>query len=335
MRSIQNLLSSCSLPLRLGFATAAVRSSSDRGCALGQPQRPLWLSRSSKASPAGPNLALALLATAFISPAAEPAFRAARSVHLSYPAPEGKVFYNEVVVEKSVNGSYFMACGWNTGYFGIQQLDGPDDKVVLFSVWDPTKGDDPNAIKTEDRVEVLYQGEGVRIKRFGGEGTGGQCMWRHDWQVGGTNRFLISAWNQTNKTAYTAWFYTETGWKKLATFRTRTGGLPLKGYYSFIEDFRRDGASVHETRRARFGPAWIQTSTGDWKALLQARFTASGAEWESKDNIDSGLEQGWFFLATGGELKMSRPLRSMIELPAHDTQPPELLLAQAREIKAP
>src|SRR5262249_59696880 len=74
-------------------------------------------------------------------------FRAARSVHLGYSAPEGLLFYNEVVVEKSVNGSYFMACGWNTGYFGIQQLDGSDDKVVLFSVWDPTKGDDPDAVK--------------------------------------------------------------------------------------------------------------------------------------------------------------------------------------------
>jgi len=52
-------------------------------------------------------------------------FRAARSVHLRYPAPESSLFYNEVVVEESVNGSYFMACGWNTGYFGIQQLGGP------------------------------------------------------------------------------------------------------------------------------------------------------------------------------------------------------------------
>ncbi|MGH7967361.1 MAG: DUF3472 domain-containing protein, partial [Limisphaerales bacterium] len=90
--------------------------------------------------------AFLLFAASSISPAAEPVFRAARSVHLSYPAPEGKLFYNEVVVEKSVNGSYFMACGWNTGYFGIQQLDAPEDKVVLFSVWDPTKGDDPTAI---------------------------------------------------------------------------------------------------------------------------------------------------------------------------------------------
>ncbi|HVV73009.1 MAG TPA: DUF3472 domain-containing protein [Verrucomicrobiae bacterium] len=278
---------------------------------------------------------LSLSAIAFVTPAAEGPVRAARSVHLSYPAPEGALFYNEVVVEKSVNGSYFMACGWNTGYFGIQQLDGPDDKVVLFSVWDPTKGDDPNATKSEDRVEVLYQGEGVRIKRFGGEGTGGQCMWRHNWEVGATNRFLVGAWSQTNKTAYTAWFFADGGWKKLATFRTRTGGLALKGYYSFIEDFRRDGASVHETRRARFGPAWLQATAGEWKPLLQARFTASGAEWESKDNIDSGLEQGQFFLATGGELKMSRELRSMIELQPREGRPPELLLGLVREIRQP
>src|SRR5262245_44295012 len=91
-------------------------------------------------------------------------FRAARSVHLNYPAPEGLLFYNEVVVEKSVNGSYFMACGWNTGYFGIQQLGMADDKIVLFSVWDPAKGDDPNAVKKEDQVEVLFEGEGARIK---------------------------------------------------------------------------------------------------------------------------------------------------------------------------
>src|SRR5262249_23260202 len=87
-----------------------------------------------------------LIATACLA-AEEQGFRAARSVHLVYPAPPGLFFYNEVLVEQSVNGYYFMACGWDTGYFGIQQLDGPGDKVVLFSVWDPTAGDDPNAVK--------------------------------------------------------------------------------------------------------------------------------------------------------------------------------------------
>ncbi len=246
--------------------------------------------------------------------APETHFRAARSVHLSYPAPDGVLFYNEVVVEQSVNGSYFMACGWNTGYFGIQQLSGPDDKVVLFSVWDPTKGDNPDAVKTKDRVEVLYQGEGVRIKRFGGEGTGGQCMWQHNWAIGTTNRFLIGAQVQGQKTAYTAWFWAAGTWKKLACFRTGTRGKALSGYYSFIEDFRRDHKSAGELRRACFGNGWVKTIEGNWTPLAKARFTASDAQWESKDNIDAGQANDWFYLATGGQIRHTRPLRSMIDL---------------------
>ena len=81
--------------------------------------------------------------------------RAARSVHLGYPAPDARLFYNEMTVLESTPGSYFMAAGWNTGYFGIQELtDGR--KVILFSVWDPTSGDDPHAVKQEERVECLY-----------------------------------------------------------------------------------------------------------------------------------------------------------------------------------
>ncbi len=252
--------------------------------------------------------------------------RAARSVHLSFPAPAGEVFYNEVVVEQSVPGSYFMACGWDTGYFGIQQLTRADEKVVLFSVWDPTRGDDPNAVKGEDRVEVLAQGEGVRIRRFGGEGTGGQCMAPLAWKMGETNVFVIEAQVQSNKTAYTAhiWSPAKSAWWKLATFRTRTGGRPLRGYYSFIEDFRRDGKSAQETRRAAFGDGWVRGTNGQWTALSQARFTASNASWESKDNIDGGVKRGWFYLATGGEIAATTKLNELISLPEARAKPPVL-----------
>jgi Domain of unknown function (DUF3472) len=210
--------------------------------------------------------------------------------------------------------------------FGIQQLDSPEQKVVIFSVWDPTTGDDPKAVKTEDRVEVLHQGEGVRIRRFGGEGTGGQCMAPLAWRIGEKNRFLMRAEVQEQKTAYTAWVFRhdQQSWWKLATFRTHTGGQRLKGYYSFIEDFRRDGQSVHEVRRARFGNGWVRDSPEvlGWKALGKARFTGSSAKWESKENIDAGLADGWFYLATGGETKKSRELRSTIELPAATATPP-------------
>ena len=111
-------------------------------------------------------------------------------MHLGWQAPPGDVFYNELAVEKSVPGSYFMAVGWNTGYFGIQEIK-PDKKVVIFSVWDPTKGDDPKAVPENERVEVLHQDPDVRIKRFGGEGTGGQCMWDFNWHLNATNRFCL------------------------------------------------------------------------------------------------------------------------------------------------
>ncbi|MBI2928894.1 MAG: DUF3472 domain-containing protein [Verrucomicrobia bacterium] len=267
---------------------------------------------------------LVLAASAALNGAAAEPPRAARSVHLGYPGPDGELFYTEMVVEESVNGSYFMACGWNTGYFGIQQLWKTDDKVVIFSVWDPTRGDDPGAVKPEDRVEVLYEGEGVRIKRFGGEGTGGQCVAPFAWKLGETNRFLIRGEVQDKKTAYTAWVFRhdKQAWWKLATFRTRTGGQPLKGYYSFIEDFRRDGKSAQESRRARFRNGWVKTASGEWIALTKARFTASGAEWEAKDTINAAVLGAEFLLATGGATTNTTPLKTLLTRSATDEKPP-------------
>src|SRR5690349_3588447 len=108
--------------------------------------------------------------------------RAARSVHFGYPAPDAVEFYNEVTVEESVPGSYFMVCGFKHGYFGIQELSGPEDKVVLFSVWDPGEQNDPNLVPADRRVEVLYSGQDVRVGRFGNEGTGAQSFYKLKWQ---------------------------------------------------------------------------------------------------------------------------------------------------------
>jgi hypothetical protein len=218
-----------------------------------------------------------------------------------------------------------MVCGWDTGYFGIQQLRG-NRKVAIFSVWDPAKGDDPNAVNSEDRVEIIFEGEGARIKRFGGEGTGGQCMIDFNWNSGETNRFLIHAKTETNdvrKTSYTAYIKAPnaTAWRKLATFRVRTKDEGIRGLYSFVEDFRRDTKSVMDERGARFGNAWVRKGS-EWIPLTRARFTASNAEWEAKENIDAGLSANWFYLATGGDIKRSRELHSIIELPEPPKTPP-------------
>lgn len=240
----------------------------------------------------------------------EPA-RAARSVHLQWTAPESVAFYLETTVEQTTPGSYFMVCGWSGGYFGMQELrDGKT--VAIFSVWDPTKGDDPKAVKMEERVELLHEGDGVRIKRFGGEGTGGQCMLDFPWAVGETHRFLVRAEAQGEKTAYSGWLFDPRAkaWRHLVTFRTRSSGKLLRGLYSFVEDFRRDGRSADEARRARFFNGWVRSANGDWQPVTKARFTASRAEWEARDTINAGRAGDGFFLATGGETKREPELNA-------------------------
>jgi hypothetical protein len=260
---------------------------------------------------------------AVAQPVAPP--RAARSVHLGYEGRDGELFYNEVAVQRSVNGSYFMVCGWSSGYFGMQQLDSPTNKVVLFSVWDPTTGDDASQVPLEQRVEVLHQAEGARVKRFGGEGTGGQCFWAYQWETNEVCRFLVAAEPQGEKTAYSGWFFDNhaKAWRHLVTFRTRDSSRGLRGLYSFVEDFRRDGASVHEERRAQFGNGWLRRSNGQWSALTRARFTASSADWEAKENIDAGWSAGNFYLATGGNIVRSRDLNSWLEIPAFKGSAPD------------
>jgi Domain of unknown function (DUF3472) len=238
---------------------------------------------------------------------------ACRSVHLQYRAPAGTAFYNEVTVETSAEGTYFCACGFKHGYYGLQELRG-GKKLLIFSVWDPGKQDDPNAVAEDQRVKLLYHDEAVRIGRFGNEGTGGQSFFDFEWKIGETYRFLVTAAAKDQQTEFTNWFFVpaDKKWKKLATFSTITGGKPLSGYYSFVEDFRRNRQSAQQVRQARFGNGWVRDEQGQWQPLAAARFTADS---NPVLNINAGELGGAFFLATGGDTKNdATPLKQMIEL---------------------
>lgn len=264
-----------------------------------------------------PSATLLTIVCAAFAPGDEPT-RAARSVHLSYVAPSADAgyvaFYNECTIEKSVPGSYFQACGFAGGYFGVQELD-DGKKIALFSVWDPTKGDDPDHVKKDDRVEILQVGADVRAQRFGGEGTGAQSLRDYEWQTGKRVRFFVQAWVSEQKTTYAAYIQSpdETTWKHMATFRTRSG-KPMNRLYAFIEDFRRDTESAKQVRRARFGNAFVKTASGEWLALSQAKFTASAADWEARDTIDAGVNNTDFYLQTGGDTKTTSPLGTILSI---------------------
>jgi hypothetical protein len=228
---------------------------------------------------------------------------ACRSVHLNYQAPAGSAFYNEVVVDESAPGTYFCVCGFSKGYYGIQELANKK-KVVIFSVWDPGNQNDPKSVDDDKRVKLLHQGEGVRIGRFGNEGTGGQSFYDLDWKPSETYRFLVAAKPNGERTEFAAWFYLNDAktWKHLVTFSTITGGTPLGGYYSFVEDFRRNRESAKLARVARYGHGGVIDAEGKWHGFTTARFTGDS---NPATNINAGERDGFFFLATGGETKNS------------------------------
>jgi hypothetical protein len=102
------------------------------------------------------------------------------SIHLAYKLPAGKnveYFYTEVMVPEGQDpiGSYFMANGFGEGYFGMQ-VNGRDERRILFSVWSPFQTHNPKDIPEDCRIQVLAKGETVHAGEFGNEGSGGHRL---------------------------------------------------------------------------------------------------------------------------------------------------------------
>ena len=205
------------------------------------------------------------------------------SVHIWWSAPanpevqrEGVTwFYNEVIVKETAGSSYFMTNGFTGGYMGIQDRS---PKWVLFSIWDKTSTeDDPNA-SPDDLVKVLAHGEGVTVKRFGGEGTGGQSYLTYDWKVGHTYQLMVNVRpdaKESDKAVFTGWFRIPelNIWRLLASFQVRpqTANKKLENPYSFLEDWIGNGYR----RKGLWGPAWIRTDRGPWVQATHGRGTTT------------------------------------------------------------
>lgn len=246
-------------------------------------------------------------------------WRRSASVHLNYPVPEGKQvewFYGEIKVPEGEDklGTYFMSCGWHRGYFGMQ-VNGPDERRIIFSVWDAGKEPDDRAkVRYEDQVTLLAKGDSVIAHGFGGEGTGGHSHWVYNWKAGETYRFLMHAVPTGTVTQYTAYFYVpeHREWKLIASFRAPKDGKYMGGLYSFLENFSFENGHLY--RKGYFGNHWIKTSTGEWIELTKARFT-NDATARAKDRLDfgGGAENGWFYLWTAGFIPTNAKLGDVFE----------------------
>ncbi|HUB59661.1 MAG TPA: DUF3472 domain-containing protein [Puia sp.] len=235
------------------------------------------------------------------------------SVHLTYPLPAGfdaSWFYNEVTVPpgQDVQGSYFMACGFAQGYFGMQ-VNSPTERHILFSVWSPFETDDPAAIPDSQRIRLLDKGAGVHTGAFGNEGAGGQSYLNYPWKAGHTYRFLLHAQPAARRhTIFTAWWYApESGrWQLIARFSRPQTSTGLTGLYSFLENFEPEEGD--RNRYVLFNHAWAGNSAGQWVSLHQARFTVDNTGRKGyRMDYGGGVRDGSFYLENDGFFNQYTP----------------------------
>ena len=234
--------------------------------------------------------------------------RNAASVHLKYNIPDtmnAVAFYNEITVPAGMDPlySYYMACGFSRGYFGMQVND-EGERRVIFSVWDAgNEAVDRNKVAAENRVQLMAKGEDVVASDFGNEGTGGHSHWTFIWHPEQTYKFLVTAAadSATQTTSYAGYFYVPEWqkWKLIACFKAPKDGKTLDGLYSFSENFV--GTNGQQMRKAFFGNQWVRRQNGEWKELTQSSFSYD-ATGKAGDRIDygGGATDTTFYLWHGG-----------------------------------
>ena len=217
------------------------------------------------------------------------------SCHLSYtiPAADKEYFYSELTVPAGEDkiGTYFMANGFGEGYMGIQ-VNSETERRVLFSVWDPDKG----------QTTLVRKGNGVTAGRFGGEGTGGQSYMLFDWKAGTTYKFLTQGKpDGAGNTVYTSWFFApETaGWKLIATFTRPNTNKYLTNFHGFLENFIPEQGYL--ARKAHWSNQWVRLAAGTWSEVTEFKFTVDATA-KNRQRLDyaGGTENGKFFLKMDG-----------------------------------
>jgi hypothetical protein len=230
--------------------------------------------------------------------------RNAASVHLAYLAP-GRTnidaFYCEVTAVEDPIWTFYMACGWHRGYFGMQ-VNSPSERRIIFSVWDSGgEAVDRSKVEAGNRVTLLAKGEGVYAGDFGNEGTGGHSHLIFPWKTGEKQRFLVTAKPaDATHTIFSGYYFRPDlqEWMLISSWKAPKEGGYLRGLHSFSENF--GGANGQLRRKALYGNQWIRTSDGQWGELTVATFSHDGTGRSDRLDRFMGVEDGQFFLSHGG-----------------------------------
>jgi hypothetical protein len=230
--------------------------------------------------------------------------RNAASVHLTYANPKGTniaAFYCEMTGVEDPVATYYMACGWHRGYFGMQ-VNSKTERRIIFSVWDSgNEAVSRNKVADSNRVTLVAKSAGVNSGDFGNEGTGGHSHLKYNWKTGEQQRFIVTAQPTNNTfTIFSGyWFHPEIKeWMLISSWRAPKDGGWLRGLYSFSENF--GGSNGHLVRKALYGNQWLLTDKGEWLEVTIAGFSHDSTGKSDRFDRFMGVENGQFFLSHGG-----------------------------------
>ena len=230
--------------------------------------------------------------------------RNAASVHLAYQLPSAmdvEAFYCEVTAVEDPVATFYMACGWHRGYFGMQ-VNSLTERRIIFSVWDSgNEAVDRKNVEEKNRVKLMGKGDGVFSGDFGNEGTGGHSHLKYLWKTGEKQRFIVTAKSvEETFTIFSGyWFHPEQQkWMLISSWKAPKEGGLLKGLHSFSENF--GGGNGHLPRKALYGNQWVRSPNQQWTEVITATFSHDPTGRTARFDRFMGVENGQFFLSHGG-----------------------------------
>lgn len=256
--------------------------------------------------------------------------RNAASIHLAYEVPKSTNiagFYKEITGVTDPSATFYMACGFHRGYFGMQ-VNSPTERRIIFSVWDSGgEAVDRDKVRDDDRVSLVAKGEGVYSGDFGNEGTGGHSHLKYMWKTGETQRFYLTAkpLDATHTIFAGYYFHPENKkWMLISAWKTPKEGGWLRGLHGFSENF--SGSSGHIVRKSLHSNEWLKTEDGKWIELTRASFTHDGTGKSDRLDRFMGVENGAFFLSHGGFVEGFTKYGTSFERPSKGKAPADLEL---------
>ncbi|WP_183575514.1 DUF3472 domain-containing protein [Mucilaginibacter sp. X5P1] len=206
-------------------------------------------------------------------------YRTCPAVHDGYNIPSGDTaswFYNEIKVHKEsdIVNSFFMANGFNSGYFGIQ-VNSPTERRILFSVFSDYDSNDPNQVPAAYAVQLISKGDLVTTEEtFGNEGTGRHAIAVYPWTTETSYKFLVHSVPDTGGVTYTGFIFLNNKWNLIAKYYKPVSHPNMYGLYSFVEDFG-GGLNSYKRRGMTMKDQYIVTPHGKWIQLTSSYFTTT------------------------------------------------------------